>query len=244
MAAQDGDFSSPYTTEDEGRPPTKRARKSNPSVIKWRDVEELGIVQPFEDFARYLWKIMARVQDTLTDSCDENSLSHFVYCLNCFNTKIEKDNKEFAILCSSLFFSHLAEHLEDYYVKVFPVIKANPNDRRSNRRSDYSLVRLNNQRTVIVCEVMFGITQELGALSQEFAQLFLEVFYVIRTDREKNRDYKHLIAILADHLIWHIMVLDISSKPYSIISYVCVTNESLTIGKVCVYLRTLITNLQ
>ena len=245
MAARDGDISSPYSTEDEDndRPPAKRARKSNPSVIEWRNVEELGIVQPFEDFARYLRKIMARVQDTLTDSCDKSSLSHFVYCLNCFNTKIERDNEEFAILCSSLFFSHLAEHLEDYYVKVFPVIKANPNDRHSNKRSDYSLVRLNNQRTVIVCEVKFGITQELGALSQEFAQLFLEVFYVVSTEK-KNCDYKHLIAILADHLIWHIMVLDISSKPYCIISYVCITNESLAIGKVCVYLRALITNLQ
>ena len=241
MAARDDDL---YSTEDEDRPPAKRARKSNPSVIEWRNVEELGIVQSFEDFARYLRKIMARVQDTLTDSCDKSSLSHFVYCLNCFNTKIERDNEEFAILHFSLFISHLAEHLKDYYVKVFPVMKVNPNDRRSNKPSDYSLVTLNNQRTIMVCEVMFGITQELGALSQEFAQLFLEVFYVISTDREKNRDYKHLIAILADHLIWHIMVLDISSKPYGIISYVCVTNESLTIGKLCVYLRTLISNLQ
>ena len=242
MAARDDDISSLYSTEDEDRPPAKRARKSNPSVIEWRNVEELGIVQPFEDFARYLRKIMARVQDT--DSCDKSSLSHFVYCLNCFNTTIERDNEEFAVLCLSLFISHLAEHLEDYYVKVFPVIKVNQNDRCSIKRSDYSLVRLNNQRTVIVCEVKFGITQELGALSQEFAQLFLEVFYVISTDREKNCDYKHLIAILADHLIWHIMVLDISSKPYGIISYVCITNESLAIGKVCVYLRALITNLQ
>ena len=241
MAARDDDL---YSTEDEDRPPAKRARKSNPSVIEWRNVEELGIVQSFEDFARYLRKIMARVQDTLTDSCDKSSLSHFVYCLNCFNTTIERDNEEFAILHFSLFISHLAEHLKDYYVKVFPVMKVNPNDRRSNKLSDYSLVTLNNQRTIMVCEVMFGITQELGALSQEFAQLFLEVFYVISTDREKNRDYKHLIAILADHLIWHIMVLDISSKPYGIISYVCVTNESLTIGKLCVYLRTLISNLQ
>ena len=144
MAAQGDDISSPYTTEDEGRPPTKRARKSKPSVIKWRNVEELGIVQPFEDFARYLQKIIAWVQDTLTDSCDKSRLSHFVYCLNCFNTTIERDSEEFAILCFSLFISHLAEHLKDYYVKVFPVIKVNPNDRRSNKQSDYSLVRLNN----------------------------------------------------------------------------------------------------
>ena len=124
--------------------------------------------------------ITAQPQDTLTDSCDDSSLSHFIYCLYCFNATIERDNKEFTILCFSLFISHLAAHFEDYYVKVFPVVKANPSDRRSEKRSDYTLVMLNNQRTVLVCEIKFGISQEVAAVSVEFAQMFLEECVVIQ----------------------------------------------------------------
>ena len=132
-------------------------------------------------------------------------LSHFIYCLHCFNATIERDNEEFAILCFSLFISHLAAHFEDYFVKVFPVVKANP--------SDYTLVKLNNERTVLVCEIKFRIGQEVAALSLDFAQLFLEESDVVGTDKDENHYYKHLIAILTNHLTWHIMVLHVSSKP-------------------------------
>ena len=113
------------------------------------------------------------------------------------------------------------------------MVKANVSDRRSEKWSDYTLIKLINERTVLICEIKFGISQEVAVLSQEFAQLFLEVFYVVGTDKDENHYYKHLIGILADHLTWHIMVLDISSKPYGIISYVCAANETLTIGKMC-----------
>ena len=124
--------------------------------------------------------VTAQPQDTLTDSCDDSSLSHFIYCLCCFNATIERDNKEFTLLYFSLFISHLAAHFEDYYVKVFPVVKANPSDRRSEKWSDYTLVMLNNQRTVVVCEIKFGISQEVAPLSLEFAQMFLEECVVVQ----------------------------------------------------------------
>ena len=245
--SRDDDISSFGTIEDESYlPAKKKAKKRSPSAITWGDIQlNFGIVQPFIAFVRRVRQtVAAQPQDTFTDSCDDSNLSHFSFCLRCFNATIERDNEEFAILCFSLFISHLAAHFEDYFVKVFPVVKANPSDRRSEKRSDYSLIKLNNERTVLICEIKFGISQEVAELSQEFAQLFLEVFYAIGTDKDENHYYKHLIGILADHLTWHIMVLDISSKPYGIISYVCAANETLTIGKICVYLRTLFTNLQ
>ena len=151
----------------------KKAQKRSPSAITWRDIQlNFGIVQPFTAFVRRVQRtVAAQPQDTLTDSCDDSNLSHFIYCLRCFNATIERDNEEFAILCFSLFISHLAAHFEDYYVKVFPVVKGNPSDRRSEEWSDYTLVKLNNERTVLVCEIKFGISQEVAALSLQFAQL-------------------------------------------------------------------------
>ena len=108
--------------------------------------------------------------------------------------------------------------------------------------TDYTLVKLNNARTILVSELKFGI-KEVAALNAEFAQLFMEVHYVVTTDKAQEHHYTDLIAILADHLIWHILLLDISKQPYIIKSYVCVIKGDLEIDKICHYLHGLINNI-
>ena len=144
-----------FPVEDEQ--PVRKRSSTNPSSITWVNIEDIGIVPEFTSFIRNICSI--ECSGLLTATCCEESVSHFSYCLESFNGMIERDNEEFTMLTFALFMSHVAQHF--YKLKLLPVVKPCPSDRRHEKKSDYTLVKLNNARTVFVCELLAVMQRSL-----------------------------------------------------------------------------------
>ena len=64
-----------------------------------------------------------------------------------------------------------------------------------------------NQRTVVVVELKPIISEDLGYLEKELAQLFLEVYYAQREDTKCS--YQYMLAVLSDRKTWHVFILNL-----------------------------------
>ena len=67
-------------------------------------------------------------------------------------------------------------------------------------------MKLINKRTAVVIELKPMVSEQLGILQKELAQLFLEVYYAREQD---SGNYKQMLAILSDGEKWHLFVINI-----------------------------------
>ncbi len=128
-----------------------------------------------------------------------------------------------SIICY-YFLSHSIEYLnsqnsdtENYRIHVQSPAK----DRRNDKKSDYTIYRVVNERTVAVIEVKLGVSSSITAMDKDYlAQLFYETHLVHVTE---NRKYKKRLAVYASHNSWHLFLLQhigclgLVVKNYSII---------------------------
>ena len=107
---------------------------------------------------------------------------------------------------------HIVDHLQfptvnTYSVKIVSVVKEVVADARKNKKTDYVIMRLVNQQTVVVVELKPIISKDLGYLEKELAQLFLEVYYVQKEDTKCI--YQYMLAVLSDRQTWHMFILNL-----------------------------------
>ena len=173
-----------------------RAATKAPSKTKWEDLQDIGIVSSYCDISHFRENvIVARKNAPLIESCHSPELAHFQHCYSVLVKKVSIDNEGFPSAKYTLLFSHLTNHLgDDYNMKIYPVIKKE-RDRRRNKRSDCTIMKLKNRRTVLVCELKFGLAEEILVIEDEFSQLLQEVRYAYETDTQSSGiRYKYIHA--------------------------------------------------
>ena len=68
-------------------------------------------------------------------------------------------------------------------------------------------MRLVNKRTAVVMELKPTVSEHLGHLEKELAQLFLEVYYAQKEDTKCS--YQYMLAVLSDRQTWHVFILNL-----------------------------------
>ena len=157
-------------------------------------------------------------------------------------------NEAFTVLICGNILAHIVNHLQSpsdntYCIKIFSIVKEVIEDARKNKKTDYVIIRLINQRTVVVIELKPVISEGIGYLDKELAQLFLEVYYARKEDTKSSFPYPYqsMLAILSDRNTWHVFVLDLR-LPMTVKNYYMYSKP--TISEICTGIRTLIKQLK
>ena len=206
----------------------------NPSSVKWSDLKSQGILQDFSDFKLEVRKCYENT--TLTESC--GPVNAFNECTTTMKEKLGRSNEGFPTMVCGIEFLHITKHLGgDYELEISPVVCEVEEDPRKNKKLDFVIMRIKNQRCVIVIELKFGIAYDAATLMKELAQLFLETYYTIELDKERGTVYDTTISILGDHDIWHMFIMDISCQPYNVINYYLKLDYNLTLDQKCWFIQ-------
>ena len=98
--------------------------------------------------------------------------------------------------------------------EVYPVIKQE-RDQRSNKRADYSILRVYNRITYIVIEIKLSVGAVItSGDSDNLAQLFLEVYYVYEEEKERRKHVNTtILCVLTDGITWHLIKINMQCKP-------------------------------
>lgn len=222
----------------------KRMRAVNkaPSETKWEDIQDIGIVTSDCDFSQFKENVLlVKKNAALIQSCESPELTHFQHCHSVLVKKLCSDNVGFPLIKYSLLFSHLTSHLgDDYKLKIYPQTVTE----ESIKSQTITVLNLRNRRTVLVCELKFGISEEMSVLEDEFSQLLQEVRYAYDTDTQSSANhYKYMLAILGDHLIWHVLLIHCFCKPYTIVDLYVIHVKDVDLGILCFFLQQCIVNL-
>jgi len=113
-----------------------------------------------------------------------------------------------------------------YKFSIFPIVKDEA-DRRHNKRSDYSIYRIYNKRTYVVVECKLSVSAQLSvALLDYVSQLLLESFYVYQRE---GCQYRHVMCILTDCYVWHVLVMDFGGSLWEPVNYLTVASLPYTV---------------
>ena len=216
---------------------SKKTVNKAPSKTKWEDIQDIGIVTNY-DFSQFKEDVLlVQKKADLIQSCESPELDHFEHCHSILVKKLYSDNEGFPSVKHSLLFSHLTNHMGDRYkLKIkYPIVKRECGQRK-NKKSDYTVLQVRSQRTVLVYKLKFGISEEMSVLEDEFSQLLQEVRYAYDTDtRSSVNRYNYMLAILGDHLIWHILLINCFRKPYNIVESYVLHVKDVDLGILCFF---------
>jgi hypothetical protein len=226
-----------YSREDASPPKKQKTKLFNPSTATWLQLVDENIVKNFNDFKGEVKRCQVG-KNTLTETCRGEE-----QIIDKIKNKVDKDNEGFPMLYCGCELVHIADHLgDDYRVKVLPVVFEVPDDGRQNKKSDYTIIRVNNKRTVVVVELKSEVSTKLEENEKELAQLFLEVHYSVEPDK-KRCDYDRTIAILGDSKTWHVFILNVSAgSPYSVSEYYLLDSDlsdsdNVKLGRKCALIK-------
>ena len=144
--------------------------------------------------------------------CTSDDVKEFTHVNEIIAKRFLAQNEGLTTLVCGNILAHIVDHLQSptddtYSIKNFSVVKEFVEDVRKNKQTDYVLMRLVNQRTVVVVELKPIISEDLGYLEKELAQLFLEVYYTQREDTKCS--YQYMLAVLSDRKTWHVFILNL-----------------------------------
>ena len=220
-----------------------------PSSVKWSELFSKGIVQKFTTMQ------MLRAEEppsssssSSTSTCTTEDVKEFTSVNHIITKRFLAQNEGLTVLVCGNILAHIVNHLQSpsddtYSIKIFSIVKEVIEDARKNKKTDYIIMRLINQRTVVVVELKPIISEDLGYLEKELAQLFLEVYYARREDTKSSYSYpyQYMLAILSDRKTWHVFVLDLR-LPMKVKNYYMYSKP--TISEICTGIRTLIKQLK
>ena len=198
----------------------------NPSSVKWSELFSRGIVQKF------ITMVMLQAEEppssssssssspspssSSTSICTTEDVKEFTSVNHIIKRRLLAQNEAFTVLICGNILAHIVNHLQSpsdntYCIKIFSIVKEVIEDARKNKKTDYVIIRLINQRTVVVIELKPVISEGIGYLEKELAQLFLEVYYARKEDTKSSFPYPYqsMLAILSDRNTWHVFVLDL-----------------------------------
>ena len=221
----------------------------NPSSVKWSELFSRGIVQKF------ITMVMLQAEEppsssssSSTSICTTEDVKEFTSVNHIIKRRLLAQNEAFTVLICGNILAHIVNHLQSpsdntYCIKIFSIVKEVIEDARKNKKTDYVIIRLISQRTVVVIELKPVISEGIGYLEKELAQLFLEVYYARKEDTKSSFPYPYqsMLAILSDRNTWHVFVLDLR-LPMTVKNYYMYSKP--TISEICTGIRTLIKQLK
>lgn len=113
---------------------------------------------------------------------------------------------------------------KQYNFKIYPVLKEE-RDKRENKFSDISIIKIVNKRTKILIEIKLAVFPRLvmsDNVLDDFSQLFLEGLYVY----EQEKISGEIMLVLTDAITWHIFIVNFNTKPVSILEFVTISSPS------------------
>ena len=215
----------------------------NPSSVKWSELFSRGIVQKFITMVILQAEEPPSSSSSSTSICTTEDVKEFTSVNHIIKRRLLAQNEAFTVLLCGNILAHIVNHLQSpsdntYCIKIFSIVKE---DARKNKKTDYVIIRLINQRTVVVIELKPVISEGIGYLEKELAQLFLEVYYARKEDTKSSFPYQSMLAILSDRNTWHVFVLDLH-LPMTVKNYYMYSKP--TISEICTGIRTLIKQLK
>lgn len=90
-------------------------------------------------------------------------------------------------------------------------------DRRHNKRSDVSIIKIMKKRTIVLVQCKVGVGHEImNSDAKAVAQLFLEAHYVHELE---GKTYGSILCILTDWIHWHFFLVNVGKLPMELIKY-------------------------
>ena len=216
----------------------------NPSSVKWSELFSRGIVQKFTTMVM----LQAEEPPSSSSICTTEDVKEFTGVNHIIKRRLLAQNEAFTVLICGNILAYIVNHLQSpsdntYCIKIFSIVKEVIEDAQKNKKTDYVIIRLINQRTVVVIELKPVISEGIGYLEKELAQLFLEVYYARKEDTKSSFPYPYqsMLAILSDRNTWHVFVLDLR-LPMTVKNYYMYSKP--TISEICTGIRTLIKQLK
>ena len=212
------------------RPPTKRKRSDieklragdlSPSAATWDVLLFEEVVVAFHTFLVDLSEVTNKCE--IKPQCFGKDLDTYKGLIELAKKRLACHNEGFPTILCGIMLLHIVDHLhsqEDerkYHLTIYPVVKKF-SDERKNKKSDYVLVRLSNERSMIIFELKLSVGAVIAGCKDALAQLFLEVKYAAEEDRSSGRRYDTMIGVLADHVSWHVLLIDLR-KPFRVLQY-------------------------
>ena len=192
-----------------------------PSSASW-DLLVVGkVIEKFEDFQLQVQENTIGISN-IEDQMECINGEKFDFVQKKIKDLVRRDNEGYSMLICGNFLVHIVDELQKneskkkYELTIFSVILKNLGDRRYDKRSDYVIFQLKNQRCLAVIELKLSVGSALAAKKKELAQLFLETHYAHLNDEQSK--YRHLLSILADADNWHIFIVDLRT-PLNICKY-------------------------
>ena len=205
----------------------------SPSAVKWDDLVDKSLAPRFRFMLDELQKADKPVPDDELPTCCKG----FCRCKKNLVKYVSADTEGYAVVLAVPVLAHILEELnhgyEDprYKCHVTPVVKQY-DDQRKNKKTDYFICRVQNERIRLVIELKSTIGAAITGGSKKFlAQLVLEVYYAI----EKNFSNDDVIGVLSDCSCWHFFHLDCKRSPLAVTRYVSLVQPD--IEQLCRYLR-------
>ena len=200
-----------------------------PSSCTWSILENAGIVPKYRDFYSQLQAVNNKDEISLCPICPEHlqSLMHILMIM-IDNTIAENEgftqsNSVPVIAIIVQILNELVNHRK-YRYHVYPETMLHT-DRRENKKSDVSIIRIYNSRTFVLvqCKLSVGIDLNPANISP-VAQLFLEAMY---TREKENLGYEKMLCILTDWRTWHFFLLNLRSKLLVVENYIRIVTTNL-----------------
>ena len=216
----------------------------NPSSVKWSELFKESIVQNFTTMQVLKAEEPPSSSSSSSTLCTSEDVKEFTYVNEIITKRFLAQNEGLTTLVCGNVLAHIVNHLQSpsddtYCIKIFSVVKEVIEDARKN---NYIIMRLVNQRTVVVVELKPIISEDLGYLEKELAQLFLEVYYAQREDTKSSYQYQYMLPILSERKTWHVFILDLLRLPIKVKHYYMYSKP--TISEICTGIRTLIKQLK
>lgn len=106
---------------------------------------------------------------------------------------------------------------DSYKLLIYPTVHSNESDHWRDKKADYSVIKIQNARTCLVMELKLGVFENLFSMKDVLAQAFLEVSHAVQRDTLKS--YKTIACVVSDTSIYHIFLLHVRHKPFSVEQY-------------------------
>lgn len=101
-------------------------------------------------------------------------------------------------------------------------------DRRKEKKSDVSIIRIKNARTYVLVQCKTEVGLNINPTTVDpVSQLFLEAWYV-RQKEDGKVPYDKMLCILTNWEIWHCFILDVASMPVVVQDYIRVSLDTTT----------------
>ena len=159
-----------------------------PSSVKWKQLHSENIVRDFTTMLVLQPEEFPSSSSSSSSSsstlCTSEDVQAFTHVNEIIAKRFLVQNEGLPTVVCGNIVAHIVDHLQSptdntYSVKFFSEVVA---DARKNKKTDYVVMRLVNKQTAVVMELKPTVSEHLGHLEKELAQLFLEVYYAQKAD--------------------------------------------------------------